>query len=432
MSKNQTTEANFDGIVGPTHNYAGLSFGNTASFANKNKVSHPKKAALQGLKKAWSLSERGILQAVLPPHPRPFFSGLQKIGVTDPRKISAPLFANFCSASPMWAANAATVSASEDCLDNKLHITVANLSGNLHRSLEADTTFAILSSIFADKQLFTVHPPLPSTPVFSDEGAANHGRLFTEKGAVNVFVFGKDPFLQEASSEYFPARQTLAASEAVARLHGLAPEKCLFIQQLPESIDAGCFHNDVISVIHEGVLLYHEKAFVDPTPLIRQAPFPIVVKESELSLKEAVSSYLFNSQIVTTTSGMLLVAPKECEKSQAAQGVITKILEDPNNPIDHVLYQDVRESMANGGGPACLRLRVPLTEKEKQAIQARVWLDKQLFAELNDWITMHYREELTPEDLQDPQLGNESLIALQQLYQILQIPMPKNCTDSPE
>ncbi|EGF31557.1 Succinylarginine dihydrolase, partial [Oxalobacteraceae bacterium IMCC9480] len=56
-------EFNFDGLVGPSHNYAGLSFGNVASFNNVKSVSSPKQAALQGLAKMRALAARGFAQA---------------------------------------------------------------------------------------------------------------------------------------------------------------------------------------------------------------------------------------------------------------------------------------------------------------------------------------------------------------------------------
>ena len=49
-------EFNFDGLVGPSHNYAGLSFGNVASFSNVKSASNPKQAALQGLAKMRALA----------------------------------------------------------------------------------------------------------------------------------------------------------------------------------------------------------------------------------------------------------------------------------------------------------------------------------------------------------------------------------------
>ncbi len=52
------TEINFDGIVGPSHNYAGLSLGNLASARNAGAVSRPRDAALQGLAKDLGVSQQ--------------------------------------------------------------------------------------------------------------------------------------------------------------------------------------------------------------------------------------------------------------------------------------------------------------------------------------------------------------------------------------
>src|ERR1044072_3846641 len=114
----QFHQVNFDGIVGPTHNYAGLSYGNVASMTNKSSVSHPRQAALEGLAKMKFLHDLGLKQAVLPPPERPHrptlrargYEGddaatLAKVAKEDPQ-----LLAKVSSASAMWAANAATVS----------------------------------------------------------------------------------------------------------------------------------------------------------------------------------------------------------------------------------------------------------------------------------------------------------------------------------
>ena len=58
-------EANFDGLVGPTHNYAGLSVGNVASLNNAKNTSNPKQAAKQGLAKMKALADLGMVQGVL-------------------------------------------------------------------------------------------------------------------------------------------------------------------------------------------------------------------------------------------------------------------------------------------------------------------------------------------------------------------------------
>ncbi len=182
---------NFDGIPGPTHNYAGLARGNLAAERNARTVANPRAAALQGLAKARALAARGVMQAVLPPHERPDTHALRALGFsgTDADVVSraatdAPqLLAACSSAAAMWTANAATVSPSADTLDHRVHFTPANLVSHFHRSLEAPTTTRVLRAIFADPAHFVVHDPLPAAPQTGDEGAANHIRFEAAPGA---------------------------------------------------------------------------------------------------------------------------------------------------------------------------------------------------------------------------------------------------------
>ena len=53
-------EINFDGIIGPSHNYAGLSYGNLAATRNAGHVSHPRAAALQGIAKMRANLDQGF------------------------------------------------------------------------------------------------------------------------------------------------------------------------------------------------------------------------------------------------------------------------------------------------------------------------------------------------------------------------------------
>ncbi|HKT85540.1 MAG TPA: N-succinylarginine dihydrolase [Novosphingobium sp.] len=350
------TEINFDGIVGPSHNYGGLSLGNLASERNAGKLAHPRAAALQGLAKMRANLERGLAQGFFLPQRRPNEGWLRQLG-TGMAAASAPLQANALSASSMWAANAATVSPAPDTADGRCHLTVANLVTMPHRSHEWRETLAQLQLVFADPAHFAVHPPVP--PPFGDEGAANHMRLtrsHAEPG-IEVFVYGE-------SGGPFPARQHGEASAAVARLHGLDPERTVLALQSEEAIAAGAFHNDVVAVANERVLFTHEKAFAASEVLYDQLSekFPeieiVEVPANAVSLDDAIRSYLFNAQLVTLPAGdMALVLPGEARETPA----VWQWLEDHvagNGPIRHLFVHDLRESMANGGGPACLRLRV--------------------------------------------------------------------------
>jgi len=431
---------NFDGIPGPTHNYAGLAHGNLAAERNARRVSNPREAALQGLAKARALAARGHGQAVLPPHERPSIPALRALGFagTDGEIVvrahsEAPqLLAACSSAAAMWAANAATVSPSIDTADGCVHFTPANLTSHFHRSIEAATTTRVLRAIFADPQHFVVHDPLPAAAQFGDEGAANHMRFMREPGkpGVELFVYGRAAYDAEAPApRKWPARQTREASMAIARRHRLDAASTLFVHQNPAAIDAGVFHNDVIAVGYGPTLLCHEAAWLDQQSALRQLRAqlgeefaPVVVPSAAVSVDEAVRSYLFNSQLLPRTDNELtLVAPIECRENPRVAAWVDEML-GSGGPIVELIAFDLRQSMHNGGGPACLRLAVDLTTAERNAIEARVFLDDKLAGELDGWIRRCYRDRLAPEDLGDPALLDESRRALDELTAILKLP----------
>jgi succinylarginine dihydrolase len=429
---------NFDGIPGPTHNYAGLAHGNLAAERHAQLPANPREAARQGLAKMRALAARGFPQAVLPPHERPDVHALRALGFggTDSEVVAraardAPrLLAACSSAAAMWVANAATVSASADTADARAHFTPANLVSHFHRALEAPTTTRVLRALFADATRFCVHDALPAAPQLGDEGAANHTRLAAPgEAGVELFVYGRSAFGEGPAPARFPARQTREASEAVARLHGLDPDRTVLAQQDPAAIDAGVFHNDVIAVGEQTLLFCHERAFVD-TPRVldalrerlSSALTALVVRESEVSLDEAVATYLFNSQLLARPDGRYaLVAPAEAQEHARTRALIERLTQD-GTPIAEALVFDLRQSMRNGGGPACLRLRVPLTAEERAAVRGRVFLDDALAHDLEGWIDRHYRDRLAPGDLADPALLDESRHALDELTQLLAIP----------
>lgn len=429
-------EFNFDGLVGPTHNYAGLSRGNLASARHFGKISNPRAAALEGLEKIRLLSRLGVGQAVLPPAPRPDVGALRRIGFggSDADVVAAAargdghLLRLASSASSMWTANAATVVPSGDAHDGRLHFVVANLSAMFHRRLEAPTTFDALHRIFADEAHFAVHRALPSGAHFSDEGAANHTRLATPAGRVHLFGWGRLGFDADEPRGRYPRRQTLEASLAVARFGGLAEQVVVPWQQNPAGIDAGAFHSDVLAVGNEGFLMLHEHAFVhhrDLLALLRErlgSEFRhVLATESELPAASAVQCYPFNSQLVTLPDGsMAIIAPSESRESDPCRTFLDRIVAE-DNPVRAIHYVDVNASMCNGGGPACLRLRVLLSPAERAAIGARVFVDDALCDELEAWITRRYRDRLSGEDLADPALLDETRAALDELTRILHL-----------
>ena len=391
-------EINFDGIVGPSHNYAGLSLGNLASTRNAGQVSQPRAAALQGVDKMRSNLALGLVQGIFVPHPRPDRAWLAELGTTY-ESADAALAANAMSASAMWAANAATVSPAPDASDAKCHLTVANLRTMPHRSHEWPATLAQLQLAFRGDG-FAVHAPIP--PAFGDEGAANHMRLTAAHGepGVEVFVYG-------VGGGAFPARQHIEASKAIARLHGLEPGRALFAQQSDEAIAAGAFHNDVVAVANERVLFAHEKAFTDKDALLAQLErlvpgFEYVeVPEAELPLADAIRSYLFNAQLVTPPDGqMTLVAPSECRETPSVSAWIDRHLAG-NGPIRRVEIVDVRQSMANGGGPACLRLRVVADPAD---VDRRFLVDDAKLDRIAEVIRATWPVEIDHADLQKPSL----------------------------
>jgi succinylarginine dihydrolase len=422
-SSSNVEEINFDGMIGPTHHYGGYAYGNLASMRHASQISHPRAAALQGLNKMKMLADLGLGLAVLPPRMRPSLKTLRELGFKGSDKEiflkaahkSPHLVCNLSSSASMWAANLGTISPSTDTEDGRVHITIANLHNQFHRFIEAHESFRLLNILFPNQNLFAIHPPLPQGGNFGDEGAANHTRFcinYSDPGA-HLFVYGRSAFT--TTSQGFPFRQCLEASEAVARMHGLDEKKTLFVQQNPLVIEKGVFHNDVISVGNRTRFLYHEHAFVNTSQVIQAlsdiCPLqPICVTEKMFSVEDVVTSYLFNSQIVSLPTGEdLLIAPRECEQLNLEW-----------LPI-RVLFVDVRESMRNGGGPACLRFRCVLNAQQKAQVHPHIFLNDILYKHLVDWIEKYYRESLITEDLLDPALFEENREALNALTQILHL-----------
>lgn len=391
-------EINFDGIVGPSHNYGGLSLGNLASARNLGKVSRPRAAALQGLDKMRANLALGLTQGIFMPQPRPARAWLADLGTT-PEKADPALLANAMSASAMWAANAATVSPRFDTADNRTHLTVANLRTMAHRSHEWSATLAQLRLAFAHSS-FAVHGPVPAT--FGDEGAANHMRLCAshDRAGVEMFVYG-------VSGGPFPARQHLEACKAIARRHLLDPARTLFVAQSEEAIAAGAFHNDVVAVANERVLFAHEQAFAGRDTFLGEleAKFPelelVEVPTAEVSLEEAIRSYLFNAQLVTRPDGgNSLVVPEEVRETPSVWGWLQRHLAG-NGAIRDVEVVDVRQSMANGGGPACLRLRVVC---DPEQVDPRFLVDERKLERLAEVVAHHWPKEIAVEELGAPAL----------------------------
>lgn len=399
------TEINFDGIVGPSHNYAGLSLGNIASASHAGDPSYPRAAALQGMAKMRGNLARLGVQGFLLPLPRPNHALVQALaldGSEPPQLRAAPW-----SASSMWTANAATISPAPDTADRRCHLTPANLVTMLHRAQEWPDTQSQLAVAFGDTRHFAIHDAVP--PTFGDEGAANHMRLCESHDApgVEVFVYGK-------TGGRFPARQHEQASRLVTRAHGLDPARTVFIEQNPEAIAAGAFHNDVVAVANGRVLFTHAEAFADQAGAYDaiRAAFPalevVEVPSHAVTLQEAIRTYLFNAQLLTLPSGeMVLIVPEECRESPSVWGWVESMLAG-NGPIRQVIPVDVKQSMANGGGPACLRLRVVC---DPATVDPRFLLGEAKADLIECTIAAHYPEQIDPSDIGSQALENSVIAA---------------------
>lgn len=394
-------EINFDGLIGPSHNYAGLSHGNLAATRNAGATSRPRSAALQGIAKMRANLALGLAQGILLPHARPDRPWLANLAI-DYHTAAPALQAQALSASAMWAANAATVSPAPDTADGVCHLTVANLLTMPHRSHEWPGTLAQLKLAFANPA-FAVHDPVPAP--FGDEGAANHMRMAAthSTSGIEIFVYG-------VSGGGFPARQRKEASEAIARAHRLDPSNTLFVEQSEEAIAAGAFHNDVVAVANGPVLFAHEQAFADRVgffdALTTRMPTAQIVEvpSAAVSLDDAISSYLFNAQLVSLPAGgMALILPEEARNNHRVWTWLQSMIVG-NGPIRQLEVVNVRESMANGGGPACLRLRVVA---DPATVDPRFLVDDARLDSIAAVVQTYWPDAIDPGDIGNPALIND-------------------------
>ena len=346
----------------------------------------------------------GLAQVILPPPLRPNMALLERFGVSlDEAALeeAGPVIRSAYSASTMWSANAATVSPAPDTADGVLHLTIANLGQQPAPLSGSGRAICPVSHHFG--AVARVHEALPAATPFTDEGAANHMRLSPAHGAagVEIFIYGRD---DDAVSmpKRFPARQTRRASAAIAALHRLPEERLVLAQQHPAAIDAGVFHNDVIAMSNGAVMIYHELTFLDEDSVLeelkRKAAFPLTLirlGNDVLPIGDAVASYFFNSQLLTLPGGgMVVVAPSESRDNEAARIAFDRLVQAEDNPIEAVHYLDVRESMQNGGGPACLRLRVVMPEADVARIPEPYRFSEARFTALSAFIAMHTPKRL--------------------------------------
>jgi succinylarginine dihydrolase len=427
-------EINFDGLIGPTHNYAGLSQGNLASQKHLNETSNPQAAALQGLDKMRLIMDQGIPQGFFLPHERPHLRTLRALGfggtdeevINQAAKQNPALLKNVYSASSMWAANAATFSPSIDSYDQNIHITPANLNSMFHRSIEHEFTKTQLELMFGG--IAQVHKPIKNISGYGDEGAANHLRVSAQHlmQGFQIFVYGSPAF---ESHQGIIARQAEEISQAVSIQHQLDPERVLFLKQNEQAINSGSFHNDIVSLANEEVFIFHQEAFADRVELERvlhhlkdhvKGFHPIEILSEDISLDDLVSSYLLNSQLITVKNNeMMMLLPEEVQNHPNCMRWLDEI--KSSSPIKHIEFVDIRQSMMNGGGPACLRFKTVVNNDEFDKINEKFLLSPKKLMDLRALVSKHYRDQLNPGDLLDIKLMQESYTFLDELTQLLDL-----------
>jgi succinylarginine dihydrolase len=415
-------EVNVDRIVAPTHHHGGLGVANRAAWRNRHLVSSPRAAALQCIRKMRLAADAGAVQLALPPNPRPDRAVLARMGVSSSRLADADvrdLVAASSSSASMWVANSATFTSSIEAADGRPHLTPANLVSSFHRASEVRHTTRLLRRVF-DPARFVHHPALPGSMAVRDEGSANHFCLARgpSRRGVHLFVFGAR-VLGEPAAAGEHARQTHEASAAIARLHRLDPQRTVFGQESRRAMAAGAFHADLVMLACGEILFLHEDSLADRetveaelTRKYREATgrqlHPLVVPRSTLTLEQAIDSYVFNSQVVEASSGRrLLLAPTQTETMPAARQALRTLVEHPASAIDGLHFVELTESMNNGGGPACLRLRLALTPAEVASLPPRMRIDSERCRELEAWVERSYRSELSIEDLGSAALVDE-------------------------
>jgi len=457
----ELVEVQFDGIIGPTHHFGGLGVGNVASLASRAKESYPRAAALEGAAKMDLVASLGIPQFFLPPLVRPNWDFLVRCGLIDSKQRfdrakqvealrrcaeeSPMLLSAAYSSSFMWTANAGTFCPGTDASDGVSRLVLANLSSSLHRGMEAVERYQQFSDLFRGCEKVQVCLPIPAVDPLRDEGAANHMRFAAPHAmqsslGLHVFVHGIShhgishhgasnlPEVRHGGGAVdgagtvsslgnsFRSRQSSLASHAVSNFMRLPVGQRIYALQSRKAIDAGVFHNDVIATSNRNLFLYHADAFengdriVDEIlasyeKLFGEPIYSIRINADSIPLNEAVQTYLFNSQIVSLPNGgMHMVCPAHCEQSSAVRELIGSWVRDARNPICGVNYVHLNESMANGGGPACLRLRMDwptgwLTGSSMPSLAKYRW-DDGASQKIKDWIARFYPERLVFEDFQ--------------------------------
>jgi succinylarginine dihydrolase len=378
--------------------------------------------------------DQGTPQGFFLPHERPHLKTLRALGfsgtdediINRAAKQNPLLLKNVYSASSMWAANAATFSPSIDSYDQNIHITPANLNTMFHRSIEHEFTKTQLELMFGGVAI--VHDPIENISGYGDEGAANHLRVSEQhlKSGFQIFVYGSSAF---EVHQGMITRQAEEISKAVSIMHQLDPDRVLFLKQNEQAINAGSFHNDIVSLANEEVFIFHQEAFADRVELERilhhlkdhvKGFHPIEILSEDISLDDLVSSYLLNSQLITVKNNeMMMLLPEEVQNHSNCMRWLEEI--KSSSPIKHIEFVDIRQSMMNGGGPACLRFKITVNNDEFNQINEKFLLTPKKLMDLRALVTKHYRDKLNPADLLDNNLVQESYRFLDELTQLLDL-----------
>ena len=182
----------------------------------------------------------------------------------------------------------------------------------------------------------------------------------------------------------------------------------MLVEQSRAAVDAGAFHNDVVAVSNLELMLAHPDAFTDfanvQAAVCGGLPGAKVVAVEGLPLADAIASYLFNSQLISLPEGgMAMVLPAEVRDNHTASRALDAALGQAGD-VRKTVFVDVRESMRNGGGPACLRLRVPVSAADQAAIHPGYILDEARLDRLARLIETHWPVAVAPADLSNPAL----------------------------
>ena len=148
----------------------------------------------------------------------------------------------------------------------------------------------------------------------------------------------------------------------------------------------------------------------------------LVIRDDELPLADAVGTYLFNSQLLPLRRRSL-AARRAGGMPRASRSVApARPARRDGSPIAEVLTFDLRQSMRNGGGPACLRLRVPLTDDDRRAMRGERVPRCRARCGARRLDPPALSRPARPADLRDPALLDESRRALDELTGLLRLP----------